>query len=112
MSVSLTAKAAKHIQKMLAETANGHGVRLALKPAGCSGFKYAVEVAKDILETDQVFESQGVKIIVDKKNVVFIDGTEIDYIQEGLNSKLTFSNPQVEDSCGCGESVTFKEKQE
>lgn len=110
MSITLTPKAAEHIQAMLTPHSGVARIRLALKSAGCSGFKYSVDIAKEMTEADQLFESQGIEIVVEKKNLVFVDGTEIDYVQEGLNAKLLFHNPHVEDSCGCGESVTFKEK--
>jgi iron-sulfur cluster assembly protein len=110
--ITLTKSAAQHINKMLNELPNAQGMRVTLKQAGCTGFKYIVEATDTINETDHIFESEGIRIIIDKKNIVFIDDTEIDYIQQGLNAKLVFNNPHVDEACGCGESFTFKNEEE
>ena len=107
--ITLTEKAAKHVQKMLDAAAGSLGMRITLKQAGCTGFKYLLDVTDRINETDAVFESQGIKVIIEKKNVVFLDGTELDYVQQGINAKMVLNNPHVEEACGCGESFTFKE---
>jgi iron-sulfur cluster assembly protein len=75
-----------------------------VKTSGCSGMAYLVEFADEIEENDQVFESQGIKIVVDPKSLVYIDGTELDYVREGLNEGFKFNNPNIKDQCGCGES--------
>ncbi|RKZ41679.1 MAG: iron-sulfur cluster assembly protein IscA [Gammaproteobacteria bacterium] len=104
MALTLTEKAAKHIQKSLTNRGKGIGLRLGVKTSGCSGMAYIMEFADEAGEHDQIFESQGVKILVDPKSLAYIDGTELDYVREGLNEGFKFSNPNVKDSCGCGES--------
>ncbi|MCK5521650.1 MAG: iron-sulfur cluster assembly protein IscA [Thiomargarita sp.] len=104
MALTLSEKAAKHIQKSLNNRNKGIGLRLGVKTSGCSGMAYIMEFADEIEEDDQVFESQGVKIVVDPKSLVHLDGTELDYVREGLNEGFKFNNPNIKDQCGCGES--------
>ncbi len=104
MALTLSEKAAKHIQKSLNNRKKGIGLRLGVKTSGCSGMAYIMEFADEVEENDQVFESQGVKIIVDPKSLVYLDGTELDYVREGLNEGFKFNNPNIKDQCGCGES--------
>lgn len=104
MALTLTEKAAKHIQKSIAQRGKGFGLRLGVKTSGCSGMAYVLEFADEIKDEDQIFESQGIKIIVDPKSLIYIDGTELDYVREGLNEGFQFNNPNVKDQCGCGES--------
>jgi len=104
MALSLTEKAAKHIQKSLINRGKGIGLRLAVKTTGCSGMAYVMEFVDQLETEDQVFESQGVKLIIDPKSLVYIDGTELDYVREGLNEGFKFNNPNVKNECGCGES--------
>jgi iron-sulfur cluster assembly protein len=104
MALTLTNKAAKHVQKSLTNRGKGVGLRVGVKTTGCSGMAYTMEFADQIEDTDQVFESQGVQIIVDPKSLIYIDGTELDYVREGLNEGFQFNNPNVKDQCGCGES--------
>ncbi len=104
MPVTLTEKAAKHVQKSLNNRGKGLGLRLGVKTSGCSGMSYVMEFADETQPEDQVFESQGVKIVVDAKSLLYIDGTELDFVREGLNEGFKFNNPNVKDNCGCGES--------
>jgi iron-sulfur cluster assembly protein len=104
MALTLTEKAAKHIQKSLTNRGKGIGLRLGVKTSGCSGMAYIMEFADVVAETDQVFESQGIKILADPKSLAYLDGTELDYVREGLNEGFQFNNPNVKDQCGCGES--------
>jgi iron-sulfur cluster assembly protein len=104
VSITLTEKAAKHVQKSLNSRGKGLGLRLGVKTSGCSGMSYVMEFADEIQPEDQLFESQGVKVIVDTKSLLYIDGTELDFVREGLNEGFQFNNPNVKDSCGCGES--------
>jgi iron-sulfur cluster assembly protein len=104
MALSLTEKAAKHVQKSLLNRGKGIGLRIAVKTTGCSGMAYVMEFVDELDDNDQVFESQGVKLVVDPKSLVYIDGTELDYVREGLNEGFKFNNPNVKNECGCGES--------
>jgi iron-sulfur cluster assembly protein len=104
MGISMTAAAANHVAKFLANRGKGVGIRLGVRTSGCSGMAYVLEFA-DVLEADDlVFEDHGVKVIVDPKSMLYLDGTELDYTREGLNEGFKFRNPNVKDACGCGES--------
>ncbi|AEG69644.1 MULTISPECIES: iron-sulfur cluster assembly protein IscA [Ralstonia solanacearum species complex] len=102
--ITLTDKAAQHVTRYLARRGKGVGLRLGVKTTGCSGLAYKLEYADEIAAEDNVFESNGVKVIVDPKSLPYIDGTELDYAREGLNEGFRFNNPNVKDECGCGES--------
>ncbi len=106
MSISLTENAAKHIRKSLDKRGKGIGLRLGVKTSGCSGMAYTLEFADQLEEQDQIFESQDVKVIIDPKSLVYLSGTELDYTREGLNEGFKFNNPNVQNTCGCGESFT------
>lgn len=106
MAITLTEKAAARARIFLEKRAPGAALRLGIKPTGCSGSSYVVDFADDINPDDQVFESQGVKIVVDAKSLVLVDGTEIDYARQGLSEGFRFSNPNEKARCGCGESFT------
>lgn len=106
MSISLTENAAKHIHKSLEKRGKGVGLRLGVKTSGCSGMAYTLEFADQLEDQDQVFESQGVKVIIDPKSLVYLNNTELDYTREGLNEGFKFNNPNVQNTCGCGESFT------
>ena len=104
MSITVTESAAQHVKKFLANRGKGAGLRLGVKTTGCSGMAYVLEFADVVEDTDQVFESNGVKVIIDPKSLVYLDGTELDFAKEGLNEGFKFNNPNVKDTCGCGES--------
>ncbi len=104
MAITLTDAAASRVKGFLEGRGKGQGLRLAVKTTGCSGMAYVLEFVDEIEEGDQVFEHQGVKIIVSPKSMVYLDGTELDYTKEGLNEGFKFNNPNVKDMCGCGES--------
>lgn len=104
MGITLTEKAANHVKKFLAGRGKGAGLRLGVKTSGCSGMAYVLEFADKIEAEDQVFEDHGVKVVVDAKSLLYLDGTELDFVKEGLNEGFQFNNPNVKDSCGCGES--------
>jgi len=104
MALTLTEKAAKHVQKTITNRGKGMGLRLGVKTTGCSGMAYVMEFADKVDEQDQIFESQGIKIFVDPKSLIYIDGTELDYVREGLNEGFQFNNPNIKNECGCGES--------
>ncbi|KHK58826.1 iron-sulfur cluster assembly protein [Ralstonia sp. A12] len=102
--ITLTDKAAQHVSRYLTRRGKGVGLRLGVKTTGCSGLAYKLEYADEIAAEDQVFESNGIKVIVDPKSLPYIDGTELDFAREGLNEGFRFNNPNVKDECGCGES--------
>ena len=106
MAITLTEKAAQRVEKYLESRGKGVGLKLAVKTAGCSGMAYVLEFADEIPSDDHIFESHGIKIMVDPKSLIYIDGTELDFAREGLNEGFQFNNPNVKDSCGCGESFT------
>lgn len=104
MSITLTPAAARHVQKSLAKRGKGLGVRLGIKTTGCSGLAYKIEYVDEIAPEDLVMDSQGVTVVVDPKSLAYLDGTELDFVREGLNEGFKFSNPNERDRCGCGES--------
>lgn len=106
MSIQLTEVAADRVQGFLANRGKGIGLRLGVKTTGCSGLAYVLEFADELQSDDQVFESRGVKVVVDAKSLLFLDGTEVDFGKEGLNEGFQFKNPNAKDACGCGESFT------
>ncbi|WP_294614632.1 iron-sulfur cluster assembly protein IscA [uncultured Gilliamella sp.] len=104
MAITLTTSAADRVQSFLANRGKGVGLRLGVKTSGCSGMAYVLEFADTINNDDSVFEDKNVKVIVDKKSLVYIDGTELDFVKEGLNEGFKFNNPNAKNECGCGES--------
>ena len=104
MTVTLTEAAARHVSKYLAQRGKGVGVRLGVKTTGCSGLAYQLEYVDEVAPEDALFEQHGVKLMVDPKSLADIDGTELDYVREGLNEGFRFNNPNERDRCGCGES--------
>jgi iron-sulfur cluster assembly protein len=104
MGITLTEAAADRVRNFLAQRGKGVGLRLAVKTTGCSGMAYVMEYADTIEDDDVVFEDQGVKVLINPKSLVYLDGTELDYAREGLNEGFRFNNPNVKDMCGCGES--------
>ncbi len=104
MAITLTENAALRVQKFIDKRGSGVGLRLGVRTSGCSGKAYVIEYAESIAPEDKVFESHGVKVLVDAKSLIYLDGTEVDFVREGLNEGFKFSNPNVKDSCGCGES--------
>ncbi|MDO9178426.1 MAG: iron-sulfur cluster assembly protein IscA [Agitococcus sp.] len=107
MAMTLTPAAATHVAGFLANRGKGDGVRVAVKTSGCSGLAYVLEFVDGADSADQVFESHGVKIYVDPKSLVYLDGTEMDFVKEGLNEGFKFTNPNQKGECGCGESFTI-----
>jgi iron-sulfur cluster assembly protein len=104
MAITLTEKAAKHITRYIERRGKGVGLRLGVRTTGCSGLAYQLEYVDDVSPEDTMFESLGVKVFVDPKSLAYLDGTELDYVREGLNEGFKFQNPNVKDECGCGES--------
>ena len=104
MPVTLTERAAKHVSTFIAKRGKGLGLRLGVRTSGCSGLAYKLEYADAVNPEDVLFESNGVKVLVDPKSVPYIDGTVLDFAREGLNEGFKFTNPNIKDECGCGES--------
>lgn len=108
MPVTLTEKAAKHVSNFISKRGKGVGLRLGVRTTGCSGMAYKVEYADEVNPGDALFESYGVKVIVDPKSLPFLEGTELDFTRDGLNESFKFRNPNVKDQCGCGESFNVQ----
>ena len=104
MAITLTEAAARHVSRYLSRRGKGLGVRLGVKTSGCSGLAYKLEYKNDAEPEDIIFENHGVKVLIDPKSLAYIDGTELDFVREGLNEGFRFSNPNERDRCGCGES--------
>ncbi len=105
MAITMTETAASRVKTFLDNRGKGIGLRLGVKTTGCSGMAYVLEFVDELNENeDEVFELSGVKIIIDKKSLVYLDGTELDYVKEGLNEGFEFNNPNAKSECGCGES--------
>jgi iron-sulfur cluster assembly protein len=102
--ITLTENAAKHVMRYLERRGKGVGLRFGVRTTGCSGMAYKLEYVDVAAADDQVFVSHGVKVFVDPKSLVYLDGTELDFGREGLNEGFKFNNPNVKDECGCGES--------
>ena len=104
MAITLTENAAKHVQNFIAKRGKGVGLRIGVRTSGCSGMAYKLEFADELASDDLQFVSHGVTVLVDPKSLSYIDGMELDYTREGLNEGFKFSNPNVKNQCGCGES--------
>lgn len=104
MAISLTASAVERVSTFLTNRGKGIGLRLGVKTSGCSGLAYVLEFVDVLNDEDKVFEQDGVKIIVDEKSLVYLDGTQLDFVKEGLNEGFKFNNPNMKEQCGCGES--------
>ena len=104
MAISMSLAAAEHVNNHLQQRGKGVGIRVGVRTSGCSGMAYVLEFVDKVDEDDTVFEDQGVKMIVDPKSLVYLDGTELDFVKEGLNEGFKFNNPNVTGECGCGES--------
>lgn len=104
MAITLTDAAANRARTFLANRGKGIGLRLGVKTTGCSGLAYVLEFVDELNDDDQVFEDNNVKVIIDAKSLVYLDGTELDFAKEGLNEGFQFNNPNANGECGCGES--------
>ena len=102
--ITLTQTAAERVKSHLDQKGTGLGLRLGVKTTGCSGFAYVVDYAEAVSAEDVVFEDHGVKVVVSKESLPYLDGTQVDYVRQGLNESFKFHNPNVKDECGCGES--------
>ncbi len=106
MAVTMTEAAAERDRKFLQSRGKGIGLRLGVKTSGCSGMAYVLEFVDETQGDDEVFNIAGVNIIVDSKSLIYLDGTELDFVKEGLNEGFKFNNPNKKGECGCGESFT------
>ena len=104
MAVTLTDRAAEHVQRYMQKRGKGVGLRLGVRTTGCSGLAYKLEFADEPKAEDTEFETNGVRVLVDPKSLAYLDGTELDFVREGLNEGFKFNNPNEKDRCGCGES--------
>jgi len=104
MAISLTDSAADRVRTYLDKSDGSIGLRLGVSQTGCSGYAYVINYAERIEATDVVFEDKGVKVVVDPEALGLIDGTEVDFVKNGLNETFRFRNPNISGECGCGES--------
>jgi len=110
MAIQLTDSAVQHVRKMLVEHEGSIGLRLGTRRSGCSGFAYVVDYASAVEANDTVFESGGIKVLVDSASLPHLDGMTVNYVKNGLLCEgLEFINPNARSSCGCGESIAFEE---
>lgn len=107
MAISLTKPAAERVRSYLDARGEGVGLRVGVRKTGCNGFAYVVNYADAIEESDSVFEQHGVKVVVDRDSLALIDGTEVDFVKDGLSEAFRFRNPNITGECGCGESFSI-----
>lgn len=106
MAITLTDSAAARVRSYLGKRGGGIGLRLGIRKTGCSGFAWVIDYADSIAPDDIVFDSSGLKVVVDPQSLELIDGTEVDFVRDGLNEAFKFRNPQASGECGCGESFS------
>jgi iron-sulfur cluster assembly protein len=107
MAITLSEAAAEHVASQLSTRGKGLGIRVGVTTTGCSGMAYVLEFVDELEDSDKVFEDHGIKIVVDPKSLVYIDGTEMDFVKTGVNEGFEFRNPNVKGECGCGESFSI-----
>ena len=107
MAITMTEAAAGHIRRQLTQRGKGRGIRLGVRTSGCSGMAYVLEFVDKPNGTDEEFEKNGVFVYIDPKSMVYLNGTELDFVKDGLNEGFQFNNPNVSNECGCGESFTY-----
>ncbi len=108
MAITLTENAAGYIQRQLEKRGKGIALRVGIKKSGCSGFAYTFDYADDIMKDEQMFTSFNANIVISHNNLSHLDGSQLDFVKDGLNSSFKFSNPNIDNACGCGESFGFK----
>ncbi|HEX7435419.1 MAG TPA: iron-sulfur cluster assembly accessory protein [Caldimonas sp.] len=108
MAITLTEAAARQVRTQLAKRGKGLGLRIGVKNVGCSGFAYTYEIADDLRDGERVFEDHGASLVVDAKSLAFVDGARLDFVSEGLKQAFQVENPNVDSTCGCGESFNLK----
>lgn len=107
MSITMTEAAATHISRYLEQRGSGDAIRLGVRTSGCSGMAYVLEFVDEVGSEDTVIEDRGVRVVIDPKSLLYLDGTELDFVKEGLNEGFKFNNPNVRSECGCGESFNI-----
>ena len=110
MAITLTESAATQIRTQLAKRGKGLGLRVGIKKVGCSGFAYTFDYADEIRAGDQAFDAHDAKVVIDSSSLEVIDGSRLDFVKEGLKQMFKFENPNVDATCGCGESFSVKER--
>lgn len=108
MAIQVTQDAAKQIQAQIAKRGRGLGLRIGVKKVGCSGFAYTYDYADEVKAGDREFEAHGTRVVVDEASLAFMDGATVDFVREGLKQAFKIENPNVEATCGCGESFSVK----
>jgi len=103
MAITLTENAARHIRKQV-EKAGGIALKLGVKKVGCSGLAYTFDIATEIGPEDERFVSHDAQVLIERRNLPFLDGTSVDFVRKGLNESFRFDNPNAKSECGCGES--------
>ena len=106
MAISLTDAAADRVRSYIEKRKDSLGLRLGVTPTGCSGYSYVINYAEEIGADDVIFEDKGIKVVIDPEALALIDGTEVDFVKNGLNEAFSFRNPNIKGECGCGESFT------
>lgn len=109
MAITLTESAAKQIRQQLEKRGRGLALRIGVKKVGCSGFAYTFDYADEVRADDRLFESHNAQVVTDAGSLPFLDGSRVDFVREGLNATFRFDNPNVDNTCGCGESFSLKE---
>lgn len=104
MAISLSGAALAHLERSMQQRGSGLGIRLGVKTTGCSGMAYVLEFVDEVVPEDVLHEESGINIYIDPKSMVYLDGTELDFVKEGLNEGFQFKNPNAKSECGCGES--------
>jgi iron-sulfur cluster assembly protein len=110
MTITLTENAAKQIRLQLAKRGKGLGLRVGIKKVGCSGFAYTFDFADDVRDSDRAFEEYDAKVVVDADSLAVLDGSRLDFVKEGLKQMFKFDNPNIDSTCGCGESFNLKQQ--
>jgi iron-sulfur cluster assembly protein len=106
MSITLTETAAARVREFIGQRGRGLGVRLGVRKTGCSGLAYTLEYADEVQADDVQFKDRDTLILVDPKSLLYLDGVQLNVVKSGLNIGFVFDNPNVKDTCGCGESFT------
>lgn len=108
MAITLTENAAKQIRNQLAKRGAGVGLRVGVKKVGCSGLAYTFDYADELRAGDRMFEAHDAKVVVDAEVLTLLDGSRLDFVRDGFKQVFKFDNPNVEATCGCGESFSVK----